>query len=42
MMSRILFALGGGAPQYHDYYNLGRPTVPLAKAINDDRSKASD
>jgi hypothetical protein len=41
MMNRILLALAGGGPQYYDYYNLGRPTVPLAKAINDDRSKAS-
>jgi hypothetical protein len=41
MMNRILLALGGGAERYYDYYNLGRPTMQLAKPISDDRSKAA-
>jgi hypothetical protein len=37
MMNRILLALGSGATHYYDYYNLGRPTMQLARPIRDDR-----
>ena len=36
MMNRLLLALEGGSDHYYDYYNLGRPTVPLANAVQTD------
>jgi hypothetical protein len=37
MINRILLALSDGGDSYHDFYSLGRPIMPLADPIRDDR-----